>query len=1377
MPDLKAKFSLLDNMSSQIERIASAGMNMVERFEQAGDAANSAFDGIESGVSSAVSAVDGVATSIGDIREAAGDAATAFSDYGSAAEQAAGQAEAAANSTDYWTEAVGNYNTSLLEAVYSTEELVEMGLKSSDALKEQEEMFELCEKQAQHLSSAIEASADIQGNLEKAIEDADKAISDLTDDEKVSADTKKEFEKASEAAADALQELTKAQQDADAAMQNYDEVMMSGTTDLEELEAAAEQACHAAEALAEANGKATEASGALAQATEKVTEEAENAGQGAKGAGESGMDAINGIASALAAAGIVDTVKDIAAAAYELADSFSEANKTIIASTGATGDELRALQSSAQDIFADSTAETLNDVAEGMMSVKTATNLTGEALEEATEAGLKLENLFGYELGESSRTASALMKNFSITAEEAYDIIAAGAQNGADKNGDMLDILNEYSAQYAALGLSADEFISSLVEGANAGVFSIDKVGDAVKEFNIRAKDGSDTSAEAFELLGMNAEIMTARFAAGGETARDSFYEVVNALEAMDDPVQKNAAAVGLFGTMYEDLEANLLPILSNIEGGTVDVGGALESTAASAESLGDKWQRAGNSIQTAFTSAIAPTLTKASSGIASVVEGIGDFLQEHPTLTKAIVAIGTGLGVAAVGVAGVAAASLTAIPAVAAFGTALNAAIWPLTAVAAGVAAVAGAVLILKGNYDDAYDETMSMTAVTAKQTAELENLQAEYEAACEKYGETSAEASSLKYKIDELSASLEENGKSVEELVSECDALIEEHNSLMQEIDEGTQAVKDNELGNLALITRLTELASSTETTAGTQKEMEAIIEGLNGSIDGLNVSYSDLINNQEETIASIRNMAEAQAEQQRQQEKYDEYVKLIKQQAEEQEKLAEVTDEVAAAEQRASEAAHELNESHKKANGELSGWKMFWSWTTDEQAANDAAQDALDEVTAKQEQLQATLDETTAKIAEIEGEWENVGSAANDATEQTMTYEEAAATAYESVRTEIEELCAAYDKAYEAALASFEGQFGLFDEASTNSEEYLESTVANAQAALDSQLAYWEEYNSNLEALKAYSEGLTGEAKENFDALVQYASDGSEQAAGLADSIAAAIESGDQAAVENLANTVASVAEQQEAAAATTADWKTNFSAQMDEIQQKMNETVSEMNLSDEAAASATSTINGYADAIRAGKGSAVAAAQEVASAVTAALKAASTTINVGVSSSGSVSGHANGTTNAESVFLAGENGPELIARPAAAYATGTTDSTDYFIAGENGPELIVGEQGSTVFPTEETDRLINALNDTEKPLQIRETAGGSEGREKTSEQVKRILLEIAGSGAIEVGGNGGADKETILEMMYDHLKPVLMNIIQSEIYEEGELSYEY
>ena len=41
---------------------------------------------------------------------------------------------------------------------------------------------------------------------------------------------------------------------------------------------------------------------------------------------------------------------------------------------------------------------------------------------------------------------------------------------------------------------------------------------------------------------------------------------------------------------------------------------------------------------------------------------------------------------------------------------------------------------------------------------------------------------------------------------------------------------------------------------------------------------------------------------------------------------------------------------------------------------------------------------------------------------------------------------------------------------------------------------------------------------------------------------------------------------------------------------------------------------------------------------------------------------------------------------------------------------------------------------------------------------------------------MSGNG-ADRETVLQIMWENLKPILMSIIQSEIYEEGDMSYEY
>ena len=247
-------------------------------------------------------------------------------------------------------------------------------------------------------------------------------------------------------------------------------------------------------------------------------------------------------------------------------DEFNNAINQMSSSTGATGAELEGLRDVVKDVYGNNFGDSYEDAANAVAEVTKQTGLMGEELQSATEGAMALSDTFGYEVNESTRAASALMNNFGISAEEAYNLIAAGAQNGADQNGDLLDTLNEYSTQYAALGLSAEQFTQSLISGAESGAFSIDKVGDAVKEFNIRCKDASESTAEGFAMIGMNADDMAQRFAAGGDTAQEAFFQTVQALDSIADPVAKNQAAIDLFGTQFEDLQANLLPMLANME-------------------------------------------------------------------------------------------------------------------------------------------------------------------------------------------------------------------------------------------------------------------------------------------------------------------------------------------------------------------------------------------------------------------------------------------------------------------------------------------------------------------------------------------------------------------------------------------------------------------------------------------------------------------------------------------------------------------------------------------------------------------------------------------------------------------------------------------
>ena len=204
-------------------------------------------------------------------------------------------------------------------------------------------------------------------------------------------------------------------------------------------------------------------------------------------------------------------------------------------------------------------------------------NISPDEIQEATEAALALQDTFEYGVEESTRAAAAITKNFGGSAKEAFSLIAAGAQNGLDYSGELIDTINEYSSQFSKLGFTADGMFQLLQSGADSTAWNLDKVGDAIKEFSIRAIDGSDTTVQAFKDLGYNANAMMETFAGGGEDANKAFFDVLNTLMDMDDQVKRDALGVSLFGTMWEDLGTEAMQAMADASTAAYDTQGALE--------------------------------------------------------------------------------------------------------------------------------------------------------------------------------------------------------------------------------------------------------------------------------------------------------------------------------------------------------------------------------------------------------------------------------------------------------------------------------------------------------------------------------------------------------------------------------------------------------------------------------------------------------------------------------------------------------------------------------------------------------------------------------------------------------------------------------
>ena len=302
-------------------------------------------------------------------------------------------------------------------------------------------------------------------------------------------------------------------------------------------------------------------------ATETTTRSSGRLGTALKAVGSTLGGAV--VAGAEAAAAALAAVGAAAVAGathmWELSGEGAAGLAQLGAQTGATGEQLEELGGIAQQVYRDNFGGSLEEVSADLATVRQNTGLMGDALKDAVEAGYMLQDTFGMDQVESSRAAAAMMQKFGISAEEAYNLIAVGAQNGANQNGDLLDVISEYAPHYAAMGLSAEQMMQTLINGAEGGVFQIDKVGDAMKEFSIRAIDGSETTKQAFQQLGLDAEATASAIAQGGPAAEAAFQQVVAALMSIEDPLARNQAAVALFGTQYEDLGAAALPILAGI--------------------------------------------------------------------------------------------------------------------------------------------------------------------------------------------------------------------------------------------------------------------------------------------------------------------------------------------------------------------------------------------------------------------------------------------------------------------------------------------------------------------------------------------------------------------------------------------------------------------------------------------------------------------------------------------------------------------------------------------------------------------------------------------------------------------------------------------
>lgn len=374
---------------------------------------------------------------------------------------------------------------------------------------------------------------------------------------------------------------------------------------------------------------------------------------------ESRLEGMNGkaiaVGASVAAAGAGITVGAVHAgkALINMGDAYNSTMGDLQAKTGATAAEMEGLSDAVEGVYADrNLGEDMIQVADAIAIARQQTGLMGQDLESITADAIMLQDTFDYDVNESVKAARALMQNFGIDGHTAMNYIAESTQKGLDYSGELLDTISEYSVQFAKVGMDADDMFNIMQTGADNGAWKLDTLANAVKEFSVASIDGSETTKEAFEALGYDADEVMSIFAKGGEDANIAFNTILNDLISMDDEVARDAIGVSLFKTTWEDLGVEALASLTDVTDATYLAGDALgEINTVKYDTIGQAIQGVQRQLEVQLApagSAAAQRLAEMSPQITESLKTVSPYIEDLAVKFSDVLVDGIDLTIAA---------------------------------------------------------------------------------------------------------------------------------------------------------------------------------------------------------------------------------------------------------------------------------------------------------------------------------------------------------------------------------------------------------------------------------------------------------------------------------------------------------------------------------------------------------------------------------------------------------------------------------------------------------------------------------------------------------------------------------------------------------
>lgn len=959
----------------------------------------------------------------------------------------------------------------------------------------------------------------------------------------------------------------------------------------------------------------SQSSARLSTRIDALKQDQEEAAEKAQTFGDKAGQAFGAVHEAIVAAGIATALKEVYEYFADCAQAsmdFESAVTGVAKTTDFTDDELAAMSASIQEMATEIPAttdeiagiaeaagqlgihkESLLDFTEIMAMLGTATNMTAD---EAATSLSRLANITGMSQEDFDRLGATIVdlgNNLATTEKEIVDmslrIAGAGAQVGMTEAEIMA-----FSGALSSVGIEAE---------AGGSAFST-----LISNMSLAVQQGGDELAQFADVAGMSAGEFAAAFE---DDAASAIIQFIQGLGAMDSQGRSAIAVLDEMGLSdirmrdallraagASDTFTNALQIGSSAWEANTALTTEASKRYATTQSQLTMMQNAYNNLKVAIGDAYTPALQEAYSVGAKVLNGVTQFVKQNPALVNAVIAFTGVMGAVVAALAAYTVGAKLAAIASAALSAAIPGVniIMGVTAAVAGI--TAGIVALATAAANDAVPSVDELTQAAQGMREAMDEANATYDDTVSSTMAAAGVADTYISKLEEMEAAgvntEEEHRQYHNTLALLCQVVPElaDHIDLETDtIEGGTAALRAN---TEAWKQNAMQQAYQEQLTALYSQYSAVLIEAEENSIGLTKAQYQQEEANKKynDTVARMNELwNEAAAEAEAYNEEYyamtDATNFLTQEYYDLENSLYDINDEMWAAEQSA---------------------KNYQKAIEEDQEAVAAAEEEIALAEEAVENLTAAMQENSGETAE--------------AAEQEQALQDAVIGTMEQVN----ELATAYQEAYEAAFDSISGQYQLWDEAA----EIVATSAGTINSALESQVAYWETYNANLQSLTERSADIEG-----LSEMIASFADGSEDSVNAIAGMAGATDE----QLETMVSNWQALQAEQEEAAGSVADLKTDFTATMDELQAELAADIEAMDLGEEAIASGRATIQGFIDGASGMLPQVYAAYSRIGLAAQNAL-----TLSAGASS---IPGYAVGTQSAEEGFaIVGENGPELV-----------------------------------------------------------------------------------------------------------------------------------